>query len=189
MEAGVQTYRRVLIVDDDPSVLRMLAKVVTRWGCEALVAATCAEGLEFLTGGVDLVITDVNLQVGSGLEIARAAAAMHPAPPVVAITGEATVTEALLLGRVGVGAIVSKPFRPADLKEIVDRLEPPAPDVLDAFVRRIVGAEPMPELIDAVRRSMVAEALARTSNNKVQAASLLGISRQHLQKILERGKA
>ena len=182
-------YLRVLVVDDDQSVLRMLAKVFTRWGCEVSAAATYEEGLELLALGVDLVVTDVNLPSGSGLEIARAAATMHPAPPVIAITGGATVEEALLLGRVGVGAILSKPFRPSQLREVVENLEPPPPDVLDAFVRRIVGAEPMPELLDAVRRSMVVEALARTGNNKAQAASLLGISRQHLQKILERGKA
>ena len=46
----------------------------------------------------------------------------------------------------------------------------------------------MREVLDAVRRSMVLEALARTNNNKAQAAALLGISRQHLQMILSRGQ-
>jgi transcriptional regulator with PAS, ATPase and Fis domain len=39
-----------------------------------------------------------------------------------------------------------------------------------------------------VRRSMVFEALARSHGNKSQAAGLLGVSRQNLQKILSRGK-
>ena len=189
MDSGLSSYPRVLIVDDDPIVLRMLIKTVTRWGCRVTAAETGADALALLADGVDLVITDINLRAGSGIEIAQAAAKMHPAPPVIAITGAATPEEAFQLGRMGVGAIVTKPFRPAELRAVVDQLEPPEPDVLDGFVRRIVGAEPMPELIDAVRRSMVVEALARTNNNKVQAASLLGISRQHLQKILERGKA
>jgi transcriptional regulator with PAS, ATPase and Fis domain len=47
----------------------------------------------------------------------------------------------------------------------------------------------MPDVLDAVRKSMVLEALARSGGNKAQAAQILGISRQHLQKILARGRA
>jgi DNA-binding NtrC family response regulator len=55
-------------------------------------------------------------------------------------------------------------------------------------VRRVVGDWAMPGVLDAVRRAMVFEALARAHGNEAQAAQMLGISRQNLQNILSRGK-
>ena len=182
-------FGRVLAVDDDPHVLRVLARMLRRFARETLTAASCDEGLEKLNGGgIDLLVVDVHLGERHGVELARAAAHLHPAPAVVAVTGAASPEDGLHLGRAGVATLLEKPFTLEHLRSALAQLEPPQPVELEAVIRRLVGVRPMPEVLDTVRRSMVREALARSGETKSHAAGMLGISRQHLSKIIERGK-
>ena len=183
------SFAKILIVDDEAPVRRVLERML-KGRCEAVVqAASVAEALAALeAGGIDLVITDIRLGGESGVDVARAAAMRHPAPPVVAMSGQADPSDGLELGKAGVTAFVAKPFTVEEMLGVVEGLRTPRSFELDAVVRRVVGAWPMPEVLDAVRRAMVYEALAKTAGNKAQAAQLLGISRQHLQKILARGR-
>ncbi len=176
------------MVDDEPLMRSTLTRVLKPLRAEVIEAATCAEALVALKDGIDLVITDINLGDGSGVEVARAAATKHPSPPVIAISGSAEASQGLALGRAGVAAFVAKPFTASDLLEVVEGLEAPMNVELDVVVRRVVGDWDMPDVLDAVRRSMVFEALSRARGNKAQAAEMLGISRQNLQNILSRGK-
>lgn len=182
---------RILLVEDDPLVLRVTTRILEqRLDAEVVAATTLSQAVDALRqGDLDLVITDVYLGEDSGIDVARAAALAHPAPPVVAISGGSNPADGLQLGRAGVAAFVAKPFDASTLIDIITRLKPPEELELAAVVRRLVGSRPMREVLGEVRRSMVAEALARSGGNKAQAASLLGISRQHLQKILARGQA
>ena len=181
-------FARILVVDDEPLVRVTMERILSRLGAQLILVGTVEEAIAALDAGVDLVITDVKLGTGSGVEVARAAATRHPAPPVIAISGYAEGAEGLELGKAGVTAFVEKPFTAEDLLEVIEGLQAPKLFELDAVVRRVVGQWAMPDVLDAVRRSMVFEALARTHGNKAQAAQLLGISRQNLQNILSRGK-
>lgn len=180
-------FARILVVDDEPLVRTTIRRILERTGATVVDVATVGEALSVLQSGVDLVITDVKLGEESGVDVARAAASQHPAPPVIAVSGFAEASDGLALGR-GVAAFVAKPFSAEDLLEVVEGLQAPRHFELDAVVRRVVGDWAMPDVLDAVRRGMVFEALARTHGNKAQAAQLLGISRQNLQNILSRGK-
>ena len=181
-------FARILVVDDEPLVLVTIERILSRLGAEVILVGTVEDALKAMDLGVDLIITDVKLGEGSGVEVARAAATRHPAPPVIAISGYAEGAVGLELGKAGVTAFVEKPFTAEDLLEVVEGLQAPKLFELDAVIRRVVGDWAMPDVLDAVRRSMVFEALARTRGNKAQAAVLLGISRQNLQNILSRGK-
>lgn len=176
------------MVDDDALMRATLARLLRPLGAQIVEAGSLKAALTALEDSVDLVITDINLGDGNGVEVARAAAARRPSAPVIAISGSAEAAQGLALGRAGVAAFVAKPFTAADLLEVVEGLEAPQNVELDAVVRRVVGDWDMPDVLDAVRRSMVFEALARTRGNKAQAAEMLGISRQNLQNILSRGK-
>jgi DNA-binding NtrC family response regulator len=139
-------------------------------------------------GGVDLLITDIRLGDGaSGVALAESASALTPAPPVVAMTGQADATEGLALGRAGVGVLLLKPFGREQLMSAIEEVQR-SPPTFASVVQRAVGRIPMPEMLHSVRRTMVLEALARTGGNRARAATLLGISRQNLQKILSRGQ-
>lgn len=179
----------ILIVDDEPPVRRVLERLL-RSRCErVLQAGNVAEAVEALKEKVDLVITDLRLGSESGIDVAVAAAKQHPAPPVVAMSGAADAADGVALGKVGVTAFLAKPFVASQVTEVLELLTAPEQVELDSVVSRVVGTRNMPDVLDTIRRSMVLEALARTEGNKAQAAQLLGISRQHLQKILARGRA
>lgn len=180
-------FARGLVVDDDRLVLNLLGTCLEPWCAQVTLSSTYEEGMSHLKAGIDLLVVDVHLGTKNGIDLARAAAYLHPAPQVVAVTGLATIQEGLQLGRAGASALLSKPFDVAELDAVLGNLPAPGPLELEAVVRRIVGVRELTEVLDSVRRSMVREALARASNVKSHAASLLGITRQHLDKILERG--
>ncbi len=179
----------ILLVDDDPLLRRGLRRGLESEGAEVIGASTMQEGLEQLDSPIDVLITDVNLGDASGVELAREAAARLPSVPVLAISGEATIADAFALGRAGVAGILEKPFGVEALVAAVSGLVPPIAVELEVVARRLVGSVDLGEVLDRVRRAMVNEALERSDQTKSHAAAELGISRQHLQKLLERGQA
>ncbi|HEX9203242.1 MAG TPA: response regulator, partial [Vicinamibacteria bacterium] len=64
--------RRVLVVDDEPSMRELLAIMLRKEGFEVVAAESRAVAAAVLAQGpVDLVITDVKLPDGDGIEILR----------------------------------------------------------------------------------------------------------------------
>ena len=79
---------RVLIVDDEDSICRMLATVFQRRGYEVVTAASGSDGLEQTAEQEpDLVLLDVNLGDGSGLDVLSDLRTHHPSLPVIMLTG------------------------------------------------------------------------------------------------------
>jgi len=108
---------RILIVDDEALMRTMAELVCRRMGHEAFCAATLAEGLRLAREGVDVVLLDVCLPDGSGLEAQREFAAMPSEPDMVIITGhgDGDVAEAAL--RSGAWEFLSKPVEIRDIEQ------------------------------------------------------------------------
>jgi CheY-like chemotaxis protein len=82
----------ILLVEDDPDVRGVARRLLERAGYRVLEASDAAAALEWLRSGarIDLLFTDVTLPRGvSGPEIAREAATLRPALPVLFTTGYA----------------------------------------------------------------------------------------------------
>jgi len=80
--------RRILLIDDDPTVRRTMADLLQEVGHSVVVAEGGAEGLAHLgQGQVDLVITDLGMPGMTGWEVARAIKSVTPHPPIVLLTG------------------------------------------------------------------------------------------------------
>jgi putative two-component system response regulator len=103
--------QRVLLVDDEPDVLRSLQHVLE----DAGYAVTCANGLRQATGEMrrerfDLVLTDLYLgATDSGVQIAQVARERRPFTPVIVLTGRPTFDGAKEALRNQVADIVVKP--------------------------------------------------------------------------------
>ncbi len=93
---------RILYMEDDPGLARLLQKSLRRQGYAVDLAENGRVGLDMLADGTyDLVLTDHNMPVCEGLEVIRTLAGQADATPVIMVTGkgsEITAVEAMKLG-------------------------------------------------------------------------------------------
>lgn len=66
-------FPRVLIVEDEPTIAHMLAKIFEMWHWDAIRAATVAQAMASLDVPYDLVLVDLMLPDGDGVDVVRAA--------------------------------------------------------------------------------------------------------------------
>jgi DNA-binding response OmpR family regulator len=121
---------RILIVEDEPALLRGLADTFTARGCEVLTAADGEVGLRLaLSSQPDLVLLDIMLPKVNGYEICRAMREQAMYTPVIMLTAKGQEEDVVLGLNLGADDYVSKPFR---RQELVARV--------NAFLRRQRGA-------------------------------------------------
>lgn len=110
----------VLIVDDDASLLSALTALVERAGYEVHAAASGAQGcnvLDQLEGRVTVVVSDVSMANGNGLELMRHAHRLDPELPVLLMTGVPSVETAVEALEAGAFKFLTKPVTPQALLE------------------------------------------------------------------------
>jgi DNA-binding response OmpR family regulator len=113
--------RRILVVEDDAAIRRGIADALRFAGYEPSEAGTFPEALAQLNGPVfDLLLLDLVLPGGDGLEVMTRARRAHPSVPVIAVT--ALGAEEDRVGGLSRGAddYVVKPF---SVKELLARIE------------------------------------------------------------------
>ncbi|MET0554342.1 MAG: sigma-54 dependent transcriptional regulator [Vicinamibacteria bacterium] len=117
---------RILIVDDEASVRDSLGRTVEREGHEVALAADLRTGRRLLAeGAFDLLLTDIRLGDGSGLDLVAAARQASPALRIVAMTAFGSVDLAVEAMRRGADDFIEKPFQPDVLRRRLERvLEP-----------------------------------------------------------------
>ncbi|WP_099867916.1 response regulator [Pararhizobium haloflavum] len=109
---------RILVVDDEPAVRRMLRRYLEGEGF-AVHEAEDLPGVErALEGGVDLVTLDLNLDGCDGLAIARAVRETSPVP-IIIITGKSDMVDKVVGLELGADDYVAKPFH---LREVLARI-------------------------------------------------------------------
>jgi CheY-like chemotaxis protein len=101
---------RLLVVEDDQSVRDMLVQSLEREGYAVRAAGDVGDAVALLgREAFDLVITDLVLPGGSGLEVARASKRARPGGPVILVTGWPGRVDRETLESHGIDAIVEKP--------------------------------------------------------------------------------
>ncbi len=124
------TVQRVLVVDDEESILKVIDYALTQEGFDVRTAPD-AEGAEFVLSQipVDLVILDVMLPSKSGLEIARDLRS-HTSIPIIMLSARSDEVDRILGLEFGADDYVTKPFSPRELvsrvKAILRRTGTPA---------------------------------------------------------------
>jgi response regulator RpfG family c-di-GMP phosphodiesterase len=114
---------RVLLVDDNASVLRFLASAFSSNNCQVTTASTAEQALEQLGDDpFDLVVSDIKMPGLSGLDLLRAVKGKQPSTPVVLITGVPSVSSAVFGLRHGAYDYLPKPFSVAEVKDLIRRL-------------------------------------------------------------------
>jgi CheY-like chemotaxis protein len=113
--------RTVLIVDDELDFRETLAFEFQRKGFQVLHASNVAEAEQFLSSGVDLILSDMNMPGGTGLDfVERLRASGSKLPFLLFISDDAIRPEEAL--RRGADLILSKPFDRKALMESIEKL-------------------------------------------------------------------
>ncbi|HBB41333.1 MAG: hypothetical protein COW73_04465 [Nitrospirae bacterium CG18_big_fil_WC_8_21_14_2_50_70_55] len=113
---------RILLVDDEASIRSTLSLILSREGYEVVTAADLASGTaQCGTQEWDVVLTDMILPDGSGIELMRCMHERGSQVPVIAITGEPNLDTAVEAVRLGAYDYVSKPLRRETLVRVVER--------------------------------------------------------------------
>lgn len=106
---------RILVVDDEPSMRRLLRLYLTKAGFAVEEAATGRQGLVALRrGGVDLAIVDVMLPEIDGFEVVRQARRSTPVP-VIMLTARGEESSRVAGLELGADDYVVKPFLPYEV--------------------------------------------------------------------------
>lgn len=103
---------RILVVEDDPYLRQVLARLLRHAGYHVTETATGADPLEALReAGADLVLTDVKLPEMKGVGIILQIQAQAPGVPVVAMMGgNPWDLQMLQEAQLGAAAVLQKPF-------------------------------------------------------------------------------
>ena len=113
-------HYRLLLIDDDESLNRLLVDYFPRFGHELLTATSVTAGKRVLrTSDPDLLILDVMLPDGDGLELCRSLR-LESDIPIIMLTARADVPDRVLGLQYGADDYVPKPFEP---RELVARVE------------------------------------------------------------------
>lgn len=113
---------RVLLVEDEPELVELVNEILRREvaGCRVITARNVAEATKALAGErVDLVITDINLPDGNGMNLLPALRKNHPTATAIVITGNPSMDRAISAMQGGAVDFVAKPF---DGRQLIARV-------------------------------------------------------------------
>jgi DNA-binding NtrC family response regulator len=118
--------KRILVIDDEPTALDLLRRILEMNGYEVTVAKNGQEGVElFEQHPCDLVITDMVMPIKDGLQTILDLRMEAPELPVIAISGGGTISKERYLAVAGYldrVITIAKPFAIEQIVEAVEKL-------------------------------------------------------------------
>lgn len=113
----------ILIVDDSATMRMIVVKSLRQAGYESatVIEATGAkEALQKIAaGGIDLMLSDVNMPEITGIELVKVVKAKMKDLPVIMITTESSPEMKQNMLAAGANGIITKPFPPEELQKIL----------------------------------------------------------------------
>jgi two-component system, sensor histidine kinase and response regulator len=121
---------RVLIVDDNMTNLRILERVMSRWGMRTSTAQSCDEALSALIAAcaIDdpyrLILTDMHMPVSDGFDLVEKIRENRAvdAPSIMMLTSAGHVGDVQRCRDLNVSAYLLKPIRESELRDVVARV-------------------------------------------------------------------
>ncbi|HZN49276.1 MAG TPA: sigma-54 dependent transcriptional regulator [Methylomirabilota bacterium] len=114
---------KILVVDDEPSILKLLKEALTQWGYQVACVGTGAEALEAIrTELFDAAITDIRMPEMSGLDLLREIKRHDESIEVVVMTGYPTIASAVEALKEGAYDYLSKPLILDELRHLMARV-------------------------------------------------------------------
>lgn len=122
-ETSPRNTHRLLVVDDDESVLEIIKDMLIFSGFRVVAVADGKKALETIDNEqFDLVLTDLGMPGVSGWDVAREVKRKNPALPVVMLTGWGIEVEEKDLPNEGIDMLLMKPLNWTELTEGIMKL-------------------------------------------------------------------
>ena len=114
---------KILVVDDERSILVLLKEALSQWGYHITTAASATEALGVLKSELfDALITDIRMPDMSGLELLREVKKQDESIEVVMMTGYPTIASAVQALKEGAYDYLSKPLILDELRHLMSRM-------------------------------------------------------------------
>ena len=148
----IATKAKILVVDDDATLLNLLVDTLTAIGYCAEGVAGGMEALEALgENQYDLLITDIKMPGMDGIALSRKVRRAFPGLPILFITGVATPE---IIGRASPDGFLAKPFRINHIEELIENTLKQRPETVARHIRKVMVVDD-----DQTFREMLADAL------------------------------
>jgi two-component system chemotaxis response regulator CheY len=122
--------KKILIVDDSSLIHQMYRLILNRYQCEIQDAMNGQEALDLLATHDDtqLVILDINMPVMNGVQFLEKASPLGLTRkiPVIIISTEGKEEDTIRGLKLGAKGYLKKPFNPADLHNLIEKIVPTA---------------------------------------------------------------
>jgi DNA-binding NtrC family response regulator len=160
---------RVLLVDDDPGVSEVLGLLLERESYAVSQAATRKQAIALVESReFDVVVTDLKLPDGTGLDVIAGVRSRRPRLPIIMITSYSSMESAIDALRAGANDYVIKPFDNDEFLRAISRAL--------SERRTVRGARPL--AIEEYIREVVER--FQDSYSETELARMLGIGRKAL---------
>lgn len=120
----MQMKSKILVIDDDPEILKVIESFFAVQGCQILCYGEAQKALNDLTGGkinCDVIITDLLLPGISGIEFTEKVKTLGIQTPIILITANKKIETAVEAIRAGAYDFVVKPINFSQLQLTVER--------------------------------------------------------------------
>lgn len=113
--------KRVLVVDDEQLILKIISDILTKEGYDVLVANNCEKAAELLkTTSFDVVLSDIKMPLKSGIDLLEEIKNKDPNIPVILMTGFASLETAVEAVQNGAFDYLIKPLDYGKLKSVIE---------------------------------------------------------------------
>lgn len=132
----------LLLVDDDPGLLKLLGLRLTSEGYSVVTAESGAEGLRVLNREkVDLVISDLRMDEMDGMQLFAEIQKVQPGMPVIILTAHGSIPDAVAATQQGVFSFLTKPVdKTRYIRQLTMRWSNPRQPPMNAGARQLSPA-------------------------------------------------
>lgn len=158
-----QLMKKILIVDDDPNLLRLLGIRLSAAGYNVESAASAKVALGILKSFLPhMVISDLRMEGMDGMALFEQIRKQYPHMPVVIMTAHGTIPDAINATKQGVFSYLTKPFESQELLETVQKAIQLQPSYTQNIPKESTWR------VNIISRSAIMESLLQQTNQVAQ---------------------
>lgn len=156
--------KKILLIEDDLTFLSMLSKWLTRKGFDVITATSLSAASSAVrkSKDINLILSDMRLPDGDGIEIVAEAAVNGVTAPLIIMTGYADVQNAVNAMKRGASDYIAKPFQPEVLLEKINDLLSAKPEIAQQPAPSVAKVE-QPDTRHTAKTDMAIRYLEGTS--------------------------